>query len=326
VFTWNAPEECPSADTIRAQVNALLGGASVPASRPLAVHATARRVSEDRWRLELRIDADKGGGRRALEARSCRELADALALIVAMSIDPERVRGEAPATAAASAAPTTAASPTTAPPSDAPATTPPASAPPASAPPASAKERPPPPAENESTPNEPQEPGPWSVFLGASGDAGALPGLAYGVLAGVGWRAARWRAEASGAFWPTEREALASAPQSGGRFWLAAGTLRGCYALVASAVDLGPCAGLELGAFTGTGYGLAFTQSKTAPWGAGLVGGSLLWHPGERWGLRLELDALVPFFRPTFTADGPGPVYQASVMTGRVIAAVEFRL
>lgn len=77
---WDAPEGCPSAETVRAAIAAQLGRAVEPGD--VEVELKVARDG-DRWRVDLTA----GGGVRTLDAASCDELAEAAALIVAMTID-----------------------------------------------------------------------------------------------------------------------------------------------------------------------------------------------------------------------------------------------
>src|SRR5271154_6099768 len=81
-LAWNAPGACPDEASVRASVAQLLTGSSATvAGRADVSHAG------ERWQVVVTMN----GGERRLEADSCRALADATALIVAMAVDPERV-------------------------------------------------------------------------------------------------------------------------------------------------------------------------------------------------------------------------------------------
>lgn len=87
MLRWEAPESCPSADSVRDGVARLLGGA-VPEGPIVSAraHASTREVG-----FELTLHTDIGGitGQRVLSAQRCDELADATALILALMIDPD---------------------------------------------------------------------------------------------------------------------------------------------------------------------------------------------------------------------------------------------
>ena len=82
---WEAPEGCPGADEVAAQVVADLG-------RPLREGEVDARLvvtpKGARWRVDMTVTTVAGEGERSLEAASCAELAASAALILALTIDP----------------------------------------------------------------------------------------------------------------------------------------------------------------------------------------------------------------------------------------------
>src|SRR5262245_48356488 len=87
-LTWQAPAECPDQTYVRGEVEQLLAGGE---PRPVHVDARARieRANERDWRVWLTTTRDGITGERTVESDSCRSLADATALIVALAIDPD---------------------------------------------------------------------------------------------------------------------------------------------------------------------------------------------------------------------------------------------
>src|SRR5580693_739877 len=81
-LAWKAPPACPDEATVRANVATLLAGSSATVD----ARAEVQRIGE-RWQVVVVMN----GGERRLEADSCRALADATALIVALAVDPARV-------------------------------------------------------------------------------------------------------------------------------------------------------------------------------------------------------------------------------------------
>src|SRR5258708_2813475 len=95
-LTWDAPPDCPDAATVRHAVERLLAGES-----DTSVHVDARATVArgDRGSLRVKLVTVREGriGERTFEATSCRSLADATALIVALTIDPTPVAANQPA-------------------------------------------------------------------------------------------------------------------------------------------------------------------------------------------------------------------------------------
>jgi hypothetical protein len=89
---WQAPSQCPSSTHVEARVAALLGervreGATIAAR--VQVRARGRRFEAT---LELR-SGDDPPGRRTLADPDCSELAEGVALILALAVDPELALG-----------------------------------------------------------------------------------------------------------------------------------------------------------------------------------------------------------------------------------------
>ena len=88
---WEAGESCPAADDFRARLVANLGRevreGEVDAQLVVAKHGA-------RWKVVMTVKTAAGDGERSLEAASCEELAEAAALILALTIDPMAGSGE----------------------------------------------------------------------------------------------------------------------------------------------------------------------------------------------------------------------------------------
>jgi hypothetical protein len=89
-LTWDAPPACPDAAYLRAQVETLLAGAPSLLARVVARAEVSQR-DDGMWTVRLTTDRDGTLGERFLEADACRSLADATALVVALTIDPAHV-------------------------------------------------------------------------------------------------------------------------------------------------------------------------------------------------------------------------------------------
>jgi len=76
----------------------------------------------------------------------------------------------------------------------------------------------------------------------------------------------------------------------------------------------------------GEGRGaLEWTGSVSRPWVALRVGPALAWSPRPAFGLWLGFDVATAVFRPRFTIDALGPIYEAGVLSGRAFVAIETR-
>jgi hypothetical protein len=92
---WIAPAECPTSADVLSEMLRLFGGREPPRSgERRAVRAV---VSHDGpWSVSIETSTESGLYRRTLNAQTCRGLADATALILALSVDPEAVKAAAP--------------------------------------------------------------------------------------------------------------------------------------------------------------------------------------------------------------------------------------
>lgn len=271
-LTWNAPSECPTRADVEREVGQILAASTAPASA-VSARADVTRLGE-KWHVELAIASSEGRGERRLDASSCGELGSAVALIVALAVDP----GARP------------------PPPPVP------SAPDAGAPEAAAAAPPPPP-----------RPGSDSTTLGvalgaaATADFGTLPSTGVGGEAVVALVVDRLRVEGRGRIFAKQRALDPANAAQGVDFTLLGGGLRGCFAAIAGTVSLAPCAGAGLERLSAAGFGGNASFSRDAAF-VTLDGGALLTWSFARWlALRAELEGVVPLARPSFVvlrADG----------------------
>ncbi len=85
-LTWTAPPGCPDAATIRAKVDGWLAG-RVGGEGTMLVEASVAHT-QDRWDMEVRTEFAGSTDSRRIAARSCAELGDSLALVVALALEP----------------------------------------------------------------------------------------------------------------------------------------------------------------------------------------------------------------------------------------------
>jgi hypothetical protein len=89
MFRWSAPEECPSQQQVAAEIVRLVGGE--PRLHESELQADVTVSGGPRWSAQLTTHRAGRTGRRSLEAPSCKAVADAVALIIALSTDPDGV-------------------------------------------------------------------------------------------------------------------------------------------------------------------------------------------------------------------------------------------
>jgi len=303
---WNVPSGCPNAGWLRENVERHLSVGKGNERQSVAVDGRISGNEDNGWALDLSITDARGSGTRRLEAATCEELAEAAALIVAISIDPNLAETESE------------------PPVDD-----------AQPPAAASEEQPASPAPWDS-PLEPvlleretPEPRPpFRLGLRAMGgmdmnvlsSVGPTVGLAFGVL----WP--RWRVDLTGSYWtPTEGTAEAL-DDVGGVFQLWAAGLRAARVLHAGTFEFPLAVGLELGAMHGRGQGDGLRGDQAAAlWSAAVAGAGAAWVAKRFLALWLQVDGIVAMSRPEFETDQGTLVYRTSAGGARLMAGVEAR-
>jgi len=228
-LSWEAPPQCPEQGYVRSTVEQLLAGGASQWAR-VEAHARVERGEGPEhgagavWRVRLTTVRAGVAGERVVESTSCRSLADATALIVALTVDPEHV---APVALLAGTTPTTSTLGAAAE----------ASPPPTAS--ARAKEAPaslrgPPPASR------------VAILAQASGDSGILPQPMYGFTAAAAIMFGAFRVEGYGSYEPAQSLTLPVLASSSGDVQLVAGGLRGCLVPWRSWLEIAGCSGLEV--------------------------------------------------------------------------------
>lgn len=168
-----------------------------------------------------------------------------------------------------------------------------------------------------------------AVAVGAAlvADAGSLPGTGLGVslAAALGWSIFELRL--LGTYLPGREASLATSSGSGGAdIGLLAGSASGCLPrlLRAAPIELGACAGAELGGLDGTGTGVDVSRSARGSWFALRADAGARWELGGGVRLDLLLSALVPAERHEFTISGLGPVFRPAAVAGRASLGASF--
>jgi hypothetical protein len=320
---WDATPACSDGHHVVGDILRILGDESGTRNHVVA-RVSVEKEEGETWRVTLVVKTDGGSRTRAFEAESCSAAADAVALILAIDVDPQ-VAMRAEAGALPERADATVVAPL-----------PPAPAPPSALPPSTAS------APSSVTPapsSVNQAPRssfrlPFDAIVGASlaADAGSLPDVGVGGSLALGARVGRLRLELDGTYWG-EQTAVTPTGPAGAHFRLVSGNVRAAYDFRFGILSLGPLvdAGLEgMGAqgFSGT----KGTFSPTEFWPLLGVGGLAAIHLFPHFALRLVLEAELPLFRPTFVVENPPPtaptsLHHPSAAVGRALfgAEVDFR-
>jgi hypothetical protein len=307
---WSAPAACPRAEDVHGRVRALLTAEIAAVLRhTLEVSGVIEPLDSGRFALDLEIREGSSVGTRRLEAETCEDVAQAGALVIALTINPElyesqaRVDPSSPATSAPPVSPASLANATE----------------PRSEPPLPAAERSVTPEGNGSNHSVRARPGfRFGIGVGGVVDAGSVPGIDMGpeLLLHARWRALS--AELFGAWLPPRRALAPGYSNVGGAVELLTLGLRACVATGRTKWLGGGCAAFELGRLQGQAFGAVDNGSGDITWvapGAGLVG-EYRW---AQWlSLRARIEAFVPLDQSEFIVENVGPVHAPSVAVGRL--------
>jgi hypothetical protein len=293
-IAYEASESCPAAGDFLARLREL--APRVPVVEP--------NRADRRYRIRLVGEASGFRGTifeqpaaaaevavRDAEAPSCSELADALALIVAIAADPSAAGGRLPPPAPVASF----------------AATPPPPPPPASAPPAPPE--PPPPRPPDNGPNA--APKPWHLDIGAAGSM--LIGLGPDPLAAVPVSLSLYRGDARGSSlgvsfvrpWTAHVSGVGS---DGSASWTFVG-LRFCQSLYApgdASWSLGGCAETTAGALHAEGA--TTDHGGTKPWWAAGLGGRVVYSPATWLSFGAYAGVFAPISRYYLYAGSPEKV------------------
>jgi hypothetical protein len=288
---WNALKGCPSAETVLAGVRRI-AGATRAAPHTLRAEAQITQVSEGLFRLRLEIHYGALAAVRNIEGKSCKDLAGAAAVALALPLSSEEPVTESDLAAATS----TGADSTGASPANGASATPPSQAP--ILPPANPARTPAPASTRQSEP-----PRRWRVLLGAPFTAlsvGPTRQLSRGLGGSAGFSFDGWRFLASAGLWAPQHETTTRLGYEYEvelrRFTVAA---RGCRVVVGSRWELAPCALVSAHrlAVRGSGHNLV-PGTDSANWAAVGVGARARLLVTSWLGLVATLDGELQLSRP----------------------------
>lgn len=287
---WSELAGCPMRVEVEATIVRLTDG---EAPRPVAAEAVITADAAG-YNLQLHVRDADGEQRRTLQSPRCQALADATAVILAVAAAPigvaARVVGVPPPPRSEVLDPGVVA---------------PAAA---LAPSVPELAREPAPAPSRRRPE-------LAIGVGAAAGIGPTQRFVAGLSGGLAllWRRARLDVRGSG--WFPGRLAIAGDTSVGADLRLAAGAVRGCPRVLRRSFALDVCGGIELGALTARGVGLASTATRRGLWAAGLLALGLQWRPLRRLALGLEVEGLIAFTRRQY-ATGDGGLFYTVPLAG----------
>jgi hypothetical protein len=303
-LAWSAPAECPSRSAVLGEIQAILEGSAAPA-HPVEATAAVERAGQ-RWRVALTVRSAEGSGTRSIDADSCTALGSAVALIVALAVDPTR---RAPADADAGTSP-----------------------PPPGPPPSPGSS----PGAQKADEKEEADGPRLAVGAAAAGDVGTLPSPAIGGWVAVAGLYRRARLEVRGRAYASQRAADLARPTQGVDLGYLGLDARACLAVLATeraareGFAVGPCIGADLSRISASGFGGSKTFSGDGSWSALEAGVLGTWALASVVALRVGVDLLVPTSRPGFVVLAPDgstaeSLHRPAAIGGRFDLGAELR-
>ncbi len=277
-LTWTAPASCPSRDDVARQIRGAAGAELPPGLRARA----AVQEANGGWRADVELSEGGEASSRHVEGETCRAVADAVAVMVAIAVTPD-------------------------------------AAPPAAPPPPPPPRRAPPPPRDRAPANPLR---PWRYAFGAAflADAGTLPSVGYGGELTGAWAPSRLELEADvRALAPTRKSLSPSSPTQGATFTFAGGGVRGCYLVVTGRVDLAPCAGVDGEWLFASGFGTSHDTSGSGGTATLSLGARLTLRLTPHVGVRAGVDVAAPLVRAAYQISDGGEVYHRSPVAGRAV-------
>jgi hypothetical protein len=284
---WEAPESCPSSTDLRASIRQLLGATPGPyANTNVSVRATASEEGSGRWLGTLETRSGPNTGKRTLRAESCKAVAGATALIIALMIDPDAVVAHQ---AQASQTPPAKANSKIKEPADIPPVL----------------------VHNES---HRTSPGPIEsprshnyFFLGPETaiDWGSMPSLSAAVGGHLGMMTRPLSFEVDLFEWSQSRATISGTkPPVGGRFSYFTASLSACPHLGQGDFQYGLCVDGEYNRMKAEGFGGSVNYGNSFSWFS--IGGGALarWRVGQWFSIPIRAGAVIPLAYPVFRLNG----------------------
>ena len=299
---WEAPDGCPSSTDLRTSIRQLLGPTPGPyANMNVSVRATAMEEGSGRWVGTLETRSGPNTGKRMLRAESCKAVAGATALIIALMIDPDAVVAHQAESAPAS-------KDNIATPPDQPRSRLTQPSPRVS--PLSAR----PESDNH-------------FFLGpaAAIDWGNMPTVTAGAGGHLGFMIRSFSFEAALLDWTRSTATIAgSDPAAGGKFSYLTLAMSACPHAGRADFQYGICVDGEYDRMKAEGFGASVNYGNSFSW-ISIGGGALArWRIGQRFSIPIRVGAIIPLAYPVFRLNGiPNEVHRPSPVSARAVLGVD---
>ncbi len=324
---WSGSGECRDEATLRSRVQGHLDPQSqlTPVSTRLHTDGHAPNIT-----AELTITSEAGESSRVLEAASCEELLDAVALVVAMTLDPtlDLSRVDDGSEATPDDGPIADPDPDVAPPEP---ETPPPSEPDTSLPSPTQEVPPevaptpktlpettrPPEDERPTRPRAPVVGAIGEVAAGVSGGRIPSPSAILGIAGGI--TIGPWRILATHRYELPRTRAL---DEGSIVLWSWGLGLRGCYGARRGRFDIAGCAVFDAGQVRGRGDGLPTKASAGRPWIG--IGPRVELQVGlaGRWSAFAAIEGHGHVLQPRFHVEGIGEVFRTRTIGGSATLGV----
>ncbi|HEX6272933.1 MAG TPA: hypothetical protein VFZ53_07835 [Polyangiaceae bacterium] len=308
-LAWHAPSDCPTGASVTRAVEMLI---TRPPARTLEAELTIRKKGE-RYAAEIKTPR----GERKLDGESCRAVSEAVAMVLALAIDPDASPSDAAFAAFDEPDVTAPVDSSVAERAPAP-------------PPAAATPAPPRRDEPRALPSRADEPAGGTRaprFIAAAFglvEVGMLPQATFGASLGLGIAFGRFSAELGPMALLPRAGSLEDNPEKGGEIDYLGGHAAACFTPFA-ARRLDACATFEVGRLAGTGFGVTEELSGEALWlGPGLFGAGRLPIAAGFEG-QARVGAALALNRPEFVLDELGNVHRPALVSLRAELGFSFR-
>jgi hypothetical protein len=291
---WEAPAECPDANSVKARAERLLGRRLTDLqNRDIRARGVVRRNEAGNWELQAMLAVGEQVENETLVAKRCASLGDAMALKLALAIDPLAVVDAVQE-----------------PPESQPKVTPPR-----------ARDQVP---RHTDTGKVATRPRLGLRLVGAVG-LGPLPGVTPGAGLFLSLQLPVFRLELGGqAHWSgVARYDSPAPPNVGADLNLFFGAARGCVTPGSGRWIFPICGGLELGLMRGVGFGVPATKTTSGVWGGVAIGPAVQLRLFSHLSLWVEADASLTLLKPEFHVRNLPTLYTPPDGSSRVAAGFE---
>ena len=282
---WQAPAGCPTEDDVRGAVERLVGDTPAPGGLPAAAKATVHAVADRGYIVDLEVSVPTGKTERTAAGRTCQEVADATAVLVASLVSPDAVAATVHATAGDPL------DPIAPPPDDAPTL---------------------------------RHPIRGFVRISGAGSYGVLPrwGGGPGLAGGIDYGRARFEART---FVDAPQRVGVAGTSASVTFVAWSGALVGCFVPARGTLTFPLCLGPELAWVRGASAGFERNRVAHRLLVDVVGGVALSYAPVRWLALRAELDGLVVLTPGRFVIDDVGQLHRIRTGSIRMGVGVELR-